>query len=462
MFTRRSLIGSAVATLLIPCAPSRGDQDAVTLLEARAGEAQILPPPAPPTKIWGFGGQNPGPLLRAPLGKEIRARLVNGLNQPMALHWRGMRIANDIDGAAGLVQKPLAPGESREFRFTPPDAGTFFYQPLIQFHSGEQLARGLSGVVIVDEKAPPPADAELILVLADWRLDSHAQIIGDFDSPADALRQGRLGAVTSVNASAKTPPQLYPPGARLRLRLVNAAGARIMILAVEGGAPMIVAVDGQPCDPFEPARRTLPIAPGARFDVMLDMPAKDGERVRFILRGEAELPDAVVLDFIAKGAALPPRPALPERLANPLLPAQIPLQASLKLDLRIDGGVKKSTPPHFKPSAEEFRRLWTINGRASSGLDGAPLFSVRRGKAVTLGLINNSPENLVIHVQGHVMRLLHDLDDGWDPYWRDSVVVPERATKHIAFVADNPGKWLVMSAIMDHFATGLAGWFQVE
>ncbi len=46
-----------------------------------------------------------------------------------------------------------------------------------------------------------------------------------------------------------------------------------------------------------------------------------------------------------------------------------------------------------------------------------------------------------------MVRLLHNLDDGWDPYWRDSVVVPDRQTKHIAFVADNPGKWLFMSAI---------------
>ena len=91
----------------------------------------LLPAPAAPTKIWGFSGDVPGPLLRVKLGQEIKARLVNRLDQPTALHWRGMRIANEIDGAAGLVQKAVAPGETRDFRFTPPDAGTFFYQPLI-------------------------------------------------------------------------------------------------------------------------------------------------------------------------------------------------------------------------------------------------------------------------------------------------------------------------------------------
>ena len=41
-----------------------------------------------------------------------------------------MRVANDMDGVAGLTQEPVAPGASSEVRFTPPDAGTFIYRPL--------------------------------------------------------------------------------------------------------------------------------------------------------------------------------------------------------------------------------------------------------------------------------------------------------------------------------------------
>ena len=106
LFTRRTLIGSAAATLLAPALPAQAEKpDGFVLLEARPGETQILPAPAPPTRIWGFGGQTPGPLLRVKLGQEIKARLVNRLEQPPSLHWRGMRIANEIDGAAGLGKK---------------------------------------------------------------------------------------------------------------------------------------------------------------------------------------------------------------------------------------------------------------------------------------------------------------------------------------------------------------------
>jgi FtsP/CotA-like multicopper oxidase with cupredoxin domain len=459
---RRTLIGSIAASLFALPQTARGQQsDGFTPLEAAPGSIQLIPPPAPPTKIWGFSGAVPGPLLRVKLGQEIKARLINRLEQPAALHWRGMRIANEIDGAAGLVQKILAPGDSRELRFTPPDAGIYFYQPLIQPYSGEQLGRGLYGVVIVDEPKPVFADHDLLLVLDDWRLENSGQIAPGFDNPADVLRQGRLGAIASVNSRTSNPPLAFAPGTRLRLRLVNAATARIMDLALFGGDLKIIALDGQFCDPFEPLRRALPLGPGARCELLLDLPPADAQSCKLILRGEAELPDVTLLEIKTEGAAKKPAPPIVPPPLNPLLPPVIPLEKSKKLDLVIDGGWKKGMPNGVKPAGEALRRVWSINGKSSTGLDGPPLFSVQKGTAVTLGLVNKSLFAQVIHVQGHVMRLLHDLDDGWEPYWRDSVIVPPLRTKHVAFVADNPGKWLIASAIMDHFANGLAAWFDV-
>jgi FtsP/CotA-like multicopper oxidase with cupredoxin domain len=456
LFTRRKMIGSAVVTLFIPAGLPRAEEaEGFAQLEARPGETQILPSPAPATRTWGFNGQTPGPLLRVKLGQPIKARLVNRLDQPLALHWRGMRIAYEIDGAVGPALKNVAPGETRDIQFTPPDAGTYLYQPF----SGEQLGRGLYGLVIVDEAKPVEVDAELILVLSDWRLDSASQIVPDFDNPADATREGRFGGLATINSSAKSEPLSYPPGSRLRLRLVNAANARIMLIALDGGLPKVIAVDGQPCDPFEPVRRTIPATPGSRFDVILDLPLAENQKTRLILRGANEQPDATLLEIHTKGSAKPPQPILPMTAINPLLPAEIKLEAAKRLDLVIEGGFQKGTPAAFKPGADDPRHIWRINGH--SGFDGPPLLTVKKGTPVVFGLVNKTLFPQVLHVQGHVMRLLHDFDDGWDPYWRDSVVVPEGKTKHVAFVADNPGRWLVMSAISEHFASGLAAWFEV-
>ena len=324
------------------------------------------------------------------------------------------------------------------------------------------MGRGLYGALIVDEPTPPPVDHDLLLVIADWRLDASGQIVGDFDNPADALRQGRFGAEISVNSKAAPLMQEFLPGARLRLRLVNAANARIMAIAFDGAAPQIFAIDGQFCRLFEPVRRTLPIGPGARFEVMLDLPATEGSDVALILRGETELPDRRIVVFRTKGQRAPQRPAPVTPPENPRLPAEIQLQNAKKLELVIDGGA----PAHpaagsAPPRGEAPRRIWTINGRASNGADGPPLFTVKRGTAVSLGFTNKSLYPIDMHVHGHVMRLLHDLDDGWDPYWRDSVIVPELRTKHVAFIADNPGKWMIHCAIYEHLSNGLAAWFEV-
>jgi FtsP/CotA-like multicopper oxidase with cupredoxin domain len=64
-------------------------------------------------------------------------------------------------------------------------------------------------------------------------------------------------------------------------------------------------------------------------------------------------------------------------------------------------------------------------------------------------------------VHGHAFRLLHVADDGWEPYWLDTLQVPEGRTLPLAFVAGNPGKWAISSTVLERFDTGLWTWFEV-
>jgi FtsP/CotA-like multicopper oxidase with cupredoxin domain len=123
--------------------------------------------------------------------------------------------------------------------------------------------------------------------------------------------------------------------------------------------------------------------------------------------------------------------------------------------------MKVPQPAPVPVSESDPTHLWTVNGVASDGHAQKPLFSVKRGTAVTLGFSNKTGFIQQIHVHGHVLRLLHDLDDGWEPYWRDAVLIPEGRSKHAAFVADNPGKWAIESSITDRAGSGLATWFEV-
>jgi FtsP/CotA-like multicopper oxidase with cupredoxin domain len=66
-----------------------------------------------------------------------------------------------------------------------------------------------------------------------------------------------------------------------------------------------------------------------------------------------------------------------------------------------------------------------------------------------------------MHLHGHHFRLLDRLDDGWKPYWLDTAVVPKMETWRIAFVADNPGKWMLHCHMLEHQDTGMGAWFEV-
>ena len=89
------------------------------------------------------------------------------------------------------------------------------------------------------------------------------------------------------------------------------------------------------------------------------------------------------------------------------------------------------------------------------------MFTVKRKSPVVLTVVNQTPFPQPLHLHGHVFRLLHALDDGWEPYWLDTLSVPEGRTVRLAFVADNPGKWLLSSTVLERFDTGLWTWFEV-
>ncbi|MFO1123845.1 MAG: multicopper oxidase domain-containing protein [Methylocystis sp.] len=444
--SRRAVLSGVAASLTTLSALAQAPPGFRTL-EARPGKTLLSGNRE--TGILGFDGTAPGPVLRYRQGEELALRFVNRLDQPATIHWHGLRGDNAMEGVAPLTQAPVAPGGSFDYRRRLADPGLFCYRPSVYGATPELMGRGLKGLLLVDEPAPLQADADLLLVLDDWLLDDAGQIIGGFDDPAAARGVGRIGPLLCVNGKAAPAAEIFAPGARVRLRLANLSNARIMVLSVAGAQPFVIAIDGQPCEAFEPIKRSIPVAPGARFELMFDMPENEGAKVNLTLRGpNGEDRDLVIAE--AKGAKAPKRPPVASLPQNPALPAEIRLANARKVDLVIEPRKSGSGP------------AWTINGAPTKAYEGPALFKVARGTPVTLGFVNRSGVALAMHVHGQCMRLLHDLDDGWEPYWRNGVIIPPGKTKHAAFLAESPGKWAIHDDILEHEAGGLATWFEVS
>ncbi len=280
MITRRNFLEGAcagmAATTFSPLLPALAANSSALRLVAQAGKALLLEPGEPKTPIWGYNGVVPGPVIRVPQGEPFAADLINNIDQPTTIHWHGIRIDNAMDGAANLTQPPVKPGEEFAYRFTPPDAGTYWYHP--HFRTWEQLARGLHGAFIVEEPEAPQVDQDIVMVFDDWRLADDGKIDdASFDSMHDISHAGRLGNILTLNGQ-HAADFAVKAGQRLRLRILNAANARVIRVSFDGHKPVVIALDGQPVEaPFAPDRNEVLLTPAQRADLILDCTGEPGD-----------------------------------------------------------------------------------------------------------------------------------------------------------------------------------------
>ncbi|WP_332682370.1 multicopper oxidase family protein, partial [Bosea sp. (in: a-proteobacteria)] len=449
-------------TAMAPAAPAM--EPAARDLVAAPGKARLRPAPAAETEIWALDGSTPGPTLRIRQGETLRLNLHNRTDKPLSLHWHGLRHDNAMDGVGGFSQEPIAPGARFEYRLTPRDSGSYLYRPLLLGGSSEPAGRGLAGMLVVEEREPPAVDLDLPVLVGDWLLGDDHKLLPFSGSGPEGAAAGRLGSWLTVNG--KPPPGrvALPPGSRVRLRLANACNARIMRLRFDGLKAFVVAVDGQPTETFEPVRAQLPFAPGTRYDVIFDMPEEIGASASVTaLIG----PGLQLVRFVSEtGTAKTNRAsadAITALAPNPALPAAVRLQDATRADILIEGGAKGAkigADNKLDLAGLDLARPWSVNG-AIGDPQAKPLLSVRRGTPLVIGITNKTGFLQPLHVHGHSFRLLHPLDDGWEPYFLDTVQIPEGKRLHIAFIADNPGRWLISSTVLERFDLGLWTWFEV-
>jgi FtsP/CotA-like multicopper oxidase with cupredoxin domain len=169
----------------------------------------------------------------------------------------------------------------------------------------------------------PDVELDAAVVLSDWNVDANGQIKDDFADPAIGQGSGRKGGVVFANNGAAPLKLKARPGARVRLRLGSAAAARLATVAISGAKIHIVAVHGQPSEPFEPLKSQFPMGPGARFELMFDMPRNPRADVRLDLRGDVGAADHHSFAIASEGEPMDVRVESPRLAANPRLPAEI-------------------------------------------------------------------------------------------------------------------------------------------
>ena len=435
--------------------PAHGPEGLTTTLRPGSAGVRMVGDEFPETEVWTYNGVEPGPVLRVRQGTPFRATVENRLTESTTVHWHGMRLPNTMDGVPGLTQKPIAPGERFDYAFTPPDAGTFWY------HSHDdslvQMGRGLAGALIVEEADPPAVDREWLWTIQDWRLTRDAQIAPGFNNRMEMAMDGRVGNTVTINGTVPDAVRVRA-GERVRLRLLNAAIARIMALRFEGHRPVIVALDGQPCEPHEPPDGRLLLGPAMRADVMLDMQGEPGQSYRVIDNFYDRLAYTLV--------RLTYDPAPPLRLHPSDAPLRLPrnpvprpdLKTAVVHDVQLQGGMMCGAGMGGMMGMGG-KADWAINGQSMTGdgsADMPPLFQIARGRSCILDMHNDTAWWHPMHLHGHSFQVL-DRDGAPVPHdvWGDTVLVKPHERVRVAFVADNPGDWMFHCHVMEHQVGGL-------
>lgn len=464
--TRRAFVSAAglSAVLTILGGPravnqARAQAGAATELRVKAGSIRLRGAQHPATDIVGYGSVIPGPPLRARRDEEIRARLVNDWSEPTLIHWHGLRVPNGMDGSPYLTQPLVSPGQSFDYRFVARDAGTFWYHA----PQASQFERGLSGPVIIDETEPVDVDRDVLLMLDDWHLNGDGSLQNGTSSPQSGLPTLTANGLSNLAISVRR-------GERIRLRLINATVGRLLPVSIPGQTAWVMAIDGQPAEPFVARDSSVIIAPGNRLDLFVDITDGASGAVPITVEVGAGQTAQVARLTVEDGPARKPSRDAPRPLPQNPLPVRVDLRSALRAQLSVDADValapikdtvggkkisKGQTPTSTAPIS------WVALDQLSQAT-GRPLFTTKRDRAVTLGLGNTGPHAYVLHVHGHAFRLLDNLDDGWKPFWLDTLLVAPQQTARIAFVADAPGRWAIERRSLAEPRRESLVWFEVD
>lgn len=401
-----------------------------------------------------FNGQFPAPVIRAKQGKLLRIHFINNLSQETTIHWHGIRLDNAMDGVPYLTQPPIKPGESFDYAFTCPDAGTFWYHP--HMHSIEQLGKGLVGALIVEESEAQNFDREVILGFKDWRLNKDGSFM-PLSEPRHAARAGTLGNIATVNG--KQLPVIDVPGnASLRLRLLNMDNSRQFAISLGEHQASLLAIDAMPVVPRSLATHDLAV--GMRLDIGITTPAEIGTEIAvYDVKGRFyQKICSLRVSEVLRNTPPPPPKALPP---NPVSEPDLDNAERLSFIFEWAGAMTPATS-----DGHAMNEFWTINRRAWSSMSHEnlpePLAKLQLGKSYIFDLYNATPHGHPIHLHGLIFKVLKSDKKDITPFFTDTILLEKNERAQIALVADNPGQWMYHCHVIEHMKTGLMGYISVS
>ena len=442
----------------------------------------------PVVRTLAFGDKLPGPLIRATVGDELVVKVSNKLDHPTSVHWHGIALRNNMDGAEPATPN-IEAGQEFTYQFSVPNSGTYWAHP----HTGLDEDMGLYLPVIVEDPTEGDYDVEWVVVLDDWTDGvgkSPQQLYEELtnpnkpsmsnmpaapettsSSPTTSTTSTSTTSTTSTTETTSTTPTspttsaaamptakvgnsdllggdagdiLYPyylingripaaptsfnakPGQRIRIRFINVGSDTAFRVALAGHTMTVTHTDGYRVVPRQVD--ALLIGMAERYDVIVT--AADGV---FPLVALAEGKGSLARALLSTGQGSPPDPQFqPAELAKRVGTIDMFTAATSAMLSRPEPGL--DLPVVLGGNMVQYD--WMINGEPYSRTN--PLH-VHQGQRPTITFDNTTMMYHPIHLHGHTFQLINP--DGSLGARKDTVIVLPKQKVLAVLVADNPGVW---------------------
>ena len=417
----------SVADLRGAGAPAPGGTRRQYVLTAQTATVRL--PSGREIRAWTYNGRVPGPPITATAGDLIEVTLRNtDIDDGVTLHWHGYDVACGEDGAPGVTQEVVAPGEEFVYRFRADQVGTYWYHTHQASHRG--VRRGLYGTLVVTPRGQPVDAKQLDLTLP----------VHTFD-----------GTVVIADQDGRT-EHTAPAGTTVRLRLINTDSGSTPVRARRNALPG----DRRRRPGSQPARRgqRRRAAPARGRPVRRGLHHAGHVRWHSFSTTITPAASGCARDghagTAAADSAAEDTSGWPELdLLRYGTPAAAPFDASRAdrhFTMVLDRGVAMVDG---RPAYAQ-----TVNGRGHPSI---PDQLVAEGDLVRFTVVNRSLETHPWHLHGHPVLILsrNGTPSSGSPLWMDTFDVRPGEVWEVAFRATNPGIWMNHCHNLPHAHQGM-------
>src|SRR6202789_869406 len=337
-----------------------------------------------------YNGQIPGPLFRMREGEPQSVEIRNLTQDAEVVHWHGLYLPPEIDGAMEEGTPMIAPGDSTRYTMTPKPAGFRWYHT--HTFAGKNLTKaqygGLHGFLLIEPRDTPAAyDREVFLGLHDWN--------GQFLSSDDGY-MNPVYDVATINGKmlGSGDPVRVKPGERVMMHILNSSPTEVHWISFSGHSFKVVALDGNPV--AEPQTVSmLRLAPAERVSAIVEM-NNPGVWVLGEVRKHVQAAGMGIVVEYAGQSGIPPQWQQPTELLWDY--------ASFASEVAVETQASSSVTTIPLVIESKFRghgnmEAWTINGKSYPE---ASVDALQQGGRYRLQFINCSRDDHPLHLHRHV------------------------------------------------------------